>query len=155
MAPASSLLHYQADLLLGRNRRLPIQRARSGSEKIRPPTDKNSGTRVGLDPSKPTPTPTNCCLRTLAASGPEGRWILVCGIGGNVIWLVGQGRNATGIDFSDAASELARSLASDAKAETPSHACQCRDMLGALRRKISKYPRLFPNTNHHSGETNG
>ena len=40
---------------------------------------------------------------------------MVCGIGGNVIWLVGQGRNATGIDFSDAAIELARSLASDAK----------------------------------------
>jgi len=77
MAPASSLLHYQADLLLGRIRRLPIQRARSGSEKIRPTTDKNSGTRFGLDPSKSTPTQTNCWLRTLAASRSESRWILV------------------------------------------------------------------------------
>ena len=40
---------------------------------------------------------------------------MVCGIGGNVIWLAGQGWNATGIDFSDAAIELARSLASDAE----------------------------------------
>ena len=89
MAPASSLLHYQADLLLGRIRRIPIQRARSGSEKIKTADRQEFWNEIWSGPIEARHDLDQLLIENTRSLTPGKSLDIGCAIGGNVFRLAG------------------------------------------------------------------